>query len=176
MLGYREQGIRNSHGTRPDRFITPVIQQIRISWLSIHTTVSRCEVGLVYGLWFRVWVWGPGLMVHGFGFRLQGFASRVWGLGSGCWSLGCQVPGSGFRVPGFGVRVSGFGFRVSVFGFRVSGLGFQVPGFGFRVSGFGFRSAGFQLKIHRASSCIQRLVSTPLGPYSSPMRRALLWP
>ena len=43
----------------------------------------------VWGLRFRVWVWGLGF-------------GGVWGLGFGVWGLGLGVWGLGFRALGFG--------------------------------------------------------------------------
>ena len=67
--------------TRP--YLTTYFPRIYIS--------NLCRV---YGLGFRVRVWGLGF--GGLG---------VWGLGFGVWGLGFGVQGSGFRLQASGFRV-----------------------------------------------------------------------
>ena len=69
----------------------------------------------VYGLEFRVGVWGLKFGV-------------VFGRGVGVWGLGFEVRGSGFRVQGSGLRVYGLESRVKSLGVRFQGAGLRVCG------------------------------------------------
>ena len=74
-----------------------------------------------------------------------------------------------FSVQGSGSRVQGSGLRV-----QVQGSGFRVQGSGFRIQDTGFVSARTRSSTCRGTSLIRN--STPLGPCSRTMPRALWWP
>ena len=83
----------------------------------------------VWGLGFRVWVWGLGFVGLGvWGLGVWGF--EVWGLECGVWGLGVGDWGSGFESLGFEV----WGLDS---GSRVQGSGVGVPST--RVFGSGSR-------------------------------------
>ena len=73
-----------------------------------------------------------------------------------------------FGVEGLEFGVQGLGSGVKGLRFRVQGLGFKirVEGSEFRAQGSGFRAQGLQ-------GYLAHIKKNPIGPYSSPMPRAL---
>ena len=73
----------------------------------------------------------------------------------------------GLRDEVEGIRIWGLGR----FGFRVHGAGCTVHGAGCESKGVGVGILGF--RVYRGTSLMRNC--PPLGPYSSPMLRAVWW-
>ena len=95
-----------------------------------------------------------------------GVGFRDWGVGRGVWGVGLGVWGLGFGVWGVGCGVWGLGFGALGLGFR----GFEL-----------LPKMKWFCMIHFAPSRIQvqgylaHKKTSPVGPYSRTLPRALLW-